>query len=200
MTLNEQHRRIHEEWHRAIVAQNLDDLMALYADDATIDSSAVLVLERDPSGILRGKDRLRAHFQAFFDLIGPGDGDWYRLPAVASSGEALIWEYPSAGPRGEQLDVVESFDLRDGLIVYHRVYWGRFGFKLLSGVAGSAGTARAADVGRPRPGTTPATFMLDDPTPNDPRRDWPNLDQAARDASYDNAAAVPDSAARVPTG
>ncbi|MFC6790840.1 alpha/beta hydrolase [Methylobacterium komagatae] len=40
-------------------------------------------------------------------------------------------------------------------------------------------------------------FVLDDPTPRDPRRRWDSLDSAARDACYDNNAAVPDSAARV---
>ena len=129
---NESHRSMHEKWHRAIVTQDLDALMALYHDDATIDSTAVLVLEREPSGILHGKPALRAHFRAFFDLVGPGTGEWYRLPAVASEGNTLIWEYPSAGPKGEQLDVVESFDLMNGLIAYHRVYWGRVGFKLLT--------------------------------------------------------------------
>jgi len=39
---------------------------------------------------------------------------------------------------------------------------------------------------------------VDDPSalPPDPRRDWSRLDRAARDAAYDNNAAVPDSAAR----
>lgn len=40
-------------------------------------------------------------------------------------------------------------------------------------------------------------FILDDLTPRDPRLDWPSLDQAARDASYDNGAAVADSAERI---
>jgi len=200
MSLSEEHRRIYEAWHRAIVGQNLDDLMALYAEDGAIDSTAVLVLERDPSGILRGKDRLRAHFQAFFDLIGPGDGEWHRLSAAASSGGTLIWEYPSAGPRGEQLDVVESFDIRDGLITYHRVYWGRVGFRLLADAMAANGRGPAS---RPSEewsdeGMVPTTtFLLEDPTPQDPRRRWHGLGQAARDACYDNAAAVPDSAARV---
>jgi arylformamidase len=37
-------------------------------------------------------------------------------------------------------------------------------------------------------------FRLDDPTPADPRRRWADLDQAARDACYDNTRAVADSA------
>ena len=40
-------------------------------------------------------------------------------------------------------------------------------------------------------------FVLDDPTPRDPRLDWPRLDQGARDASYDNTNAVADSAERI---
>ena len=40
-------------------------------------------------------------------------------------------------------------------------------------------------------------LMLDDPMPADPRRRWDGLDQAARDAAYDNGAGVPDSAAQI---
>ena len=130
-----EHGAIHEKWHQAIVSRDLDALMALYAEDATIDSAAVLVLERNPAGILRGKPKLREHFRAFFALVGAGDGDWYRLPVVGSDATTVSWEYPSAGPKGEQLDVVESFDVEEGLIAYHRVYWGRVGFKLLNQAA-----------------------------------------------------------------
>ncbi|MCJ2135786.1 alpha/beta hydrolase [Methylobacterium sp. J-026] len=40
-------------------------------------------------------------------------------------------------------------------------------------------------------------FVLDDPTPPDPRRRWAGLDPAARGACYDNNAAVADAAAQV---
>jgi arylformamidase len=40
-------------------------------------------------------------------------------------------------------------------------------------------------------------FCLDDPTPADPRRRWADLDQAGRDACYDNTRAVADSARQV---
>jgi arylformamidase len=40
-------------------------------------------------------------------------------------------------------------------------------------------------------------FRLDDPTPADPRRRWADLDQAGRDACYDNTRAVADSARQV---
>ena len=42
-----------------------------------------------------------------------------------------MWEYPRATPTGEQIDLVEVMELRDGLIQRHRVYWGWFGVKAL---------------------------------------------------------------------
>jgi steroid delta-isomerase len=127
----EQIDHIHSEWHKMITTRNLDGLMALYTDDAVIESSAVLVIEKNDEGVLKGKPALRAHFDAFFRMVGKDVPDWHRFPGVYTNGEQLIWEYPSVGPAGDQLDVVESFDLRDGLISYHRVYWGWRGFKFL---------------------------------------------------------------------
>ncbi|GJE14323.1 MULTISPECIES: alpha/beta hydrolase [Methylobacterium] len=40
-------------------------------------------------------------------------------------------------------------------------------------------------------------FVLDDPTPIDPRRRWDTLDLGSRGACYDNTAGVPDSATQV---
>lgn len=49
----------------------------------------------------------------------------------------------------------------------------------------------------PVPEVPMPAFVLDDPTPPDPRRRWAELDAAARGACYDNNAGVPDSAAQV---
>jgi ketosteroid isomerase-like protein len=62
----EQRDRLIADWHKAITARDIDAVMALYTDDAVIESSAVLVLEKDDGGTLRGKDVIRKHFQSFF--------------------------------------------------------------------------------------------------------------------------------------
>ena len=36
-------RRIHENWHAAVVARDLGALMALYADDAVLETPLVVV-------------------------------------------------------------------------------------------------------------------------------------------------------------
>ncbi len=48
-----------------------------------------------------------------------------------TDGIVLMWEYPRRTPNGEQIDLVESMEIKDGLIQHHRVYWGWFGGKVL---------------------------------------------------------------------
>ena len=92
----------------------------------------MLVIEGFTPGMLRGKAQIARHFDAFFRMMGKDNTNWYRLDTFFTDGRRLIWEYPSTGPAGDQLDVVELFDIENGLIVYHRVYWGWRGFEMLS--------------------------------------------------------------------
>ena len=132
MNTDAQIRHVYERWHEMIVNRNLGGLMELYAEDATLESSLVLVLERNSTGVLKGRDLIGRHFGGFFDMMAKDEAvDLYRPSTFFSEGNNLVWEYPSKTPRGSQLDVVESMDLENGLIAYHRVYWGWIGFKAL---------------------------------------------------------------------
>jgi hypothetical protein len=48
-----------------------------------------------------------------------------------ATGKLLVWEHPRKTPTGEQVDLFESMDIEDDLILYHRVYWGWKGFQAL---------------------------------------------------------------------
>jgi hypothetical protein len=49
-----------------------------------------------------------------------------------TDGERLIWEYPRATPKGEQMDFVEVMEINNaGLIQRHNVYWGWLGVRVL---------------------------------------------------------------------
>lgn len=125
-------RHIYEGWHAAVVARDVDALMALYADDAVLETPLIVVTLPDHgSGVLRGKAAIGAFFAA--GLRNPGNklGRWYRTGLFFSNGRQLTWEYPRATPEGDQVDLVEVMDLRDGLIAHHRVYWGWVGFLTL---------------------------------------------------------------------
>jgi len=54
--MNQDHAYIHREWHRAASMRDLPVLLALYADDATLESPLVPAVLNDKSdGVLRGK-------------------------------------------------------------------------------------------------------------------------------------------------
>jgi hypothetical protein len=132
-TTDDQVRHIYEQWHATVVARDLEGLMALYADDAVFETPLVLVaVEGKTDGILRGKPAIRKFFEAGFRKTPSGLGKWFRTGTFYSNGRQLTWEYPRETPTGDQADLVEVMDLKNGLIAHHRVYWGWVGFKALA--------------------------------------------------------------------
>ena len=124
--------RIYDQWHETIQSKDLDGIMALYADHAIFESPAVLAVLRDrDEGILRGKAEITKLFATNFRVLSGAFSKLYRTGLFLANGELLMWEYPRKTPTGEQVDLVESMDIENGLIVYHRVYWGWKGFKTL---------------------------------------------------------------------
>ena len=126
-------RHVYDRWHETVVRRDLDGLMALYADDATLETPlAVAALKDKSEGVLRGKAEIRPFFEAAFRSPDNGLGRWYRTGTYFSDGRRLTWEYPRETPQGDQVDLVEVMDVADGLIMHHRVYWGWVGFKALA--------------------------------------------------------------------
>jgi steroid Delta-isomerase len=123
---------LHHAWHAAVVARDLDALLALYTDDAVLESPLILVTLPDRrDGVLRGKDALRAFFAAGLRASSGTPQRWYRTDVFLSHGNQLVWEYPRATPDGDQTDLVEVMELDGERIAHHRVYWGWTGFLAL---------------------------------------------------------------------
>ncbi|MBN3809962.1 nuclear transport factor 2 family protein [Paraburkholderia sp. Ac-20347] len=127
---------IYEQWHTTIANKNLEGLMALYAEDAILETPLIVVtLPHKGDGILLGKPAIREFFDAGPRKLQNSLGRWYRTGTFFSNGQQLIWEYPRETPEGDQVDLVEEMDVKDGLISHHRVYWGWVGFKSLVAAA-----------------------------------------------------------------
>jgi steroid Delta-isomerase len=126
-------RHIYDQWHETVVRRDLAGLIALYAEDAILESPLILATWRDrQSGILRGKAEITSFFEAGL-RAPPGDlGRWYRTGTFFANGRQLTWEYPRHTPDGDQVDLIEMMDVAGGLIVHHRVYWGWVGFRSLA--------------------------------------------------------------------
>jgi steroid Delta-isomerase len=125
-------RHIYEQWHKTLMSQDLAGLTALYAENAVFESPTVLAQFPDrEDGILRGRAEIEKLFARNFQNLKTEFTELYRTGLFFSNGRLLFWEYPRLTPSGTQVDLFESMDIANGLIAYHRVYWGWQGLKAL---------------------------------------------------------------------
>ena len=122
--------RIYFEWDKALSHNDANALLELYAPDAVIESPLILHLLGKQEGVCRDREEMRPFFEAL--AVRKPTVRQYHRTGYLTDGKRLIWEYPRAGPKGDQMDFVEAMELNeDGLIQRHCVYWGWFGFGVL---------------------------------------------------------------------
>ena len=127
--LQEKAEHIYCEWDRALSENDTEALLALYAPDATLESPLIPYLLNCEIGICKGREALRILIQKVAERKPPLR-KYYRK-RFFTDGDTLMWEYPRSTPTGEQMDFVEVMELKNGLIWYHRVYWGWLGVKVI---------------------------------------------------------------------
>lgn len=126
--------RIHREWHERATGLDSEGLLALYAEDAVLESPLVpVILDDKRDGTLHGHGELRRFFEEGArrrpnDLVR-----WHRTGEWLTDGRRLlVWEYPRQAPDGDQVDLAEVMEIAAGLIRRHRVYWGWKGCTLIA--------------------------------------------------------------------
>jgi hypothetical protein len=123
--------RIYRLWDLYVRERDLDGLLSLYADDATIQSPLVQVFFGPQKGILRGKNEVRLLLVEALRRRPDEEVHFYRT-GFQWNGTTLFWEYPAETPYGHyQVDLAEVIDLEEGLIKRHRIYWGWYGIEML---------------------------------------------------------------------
>jgi len=121
--------RIYTLWDDALGKRDLEASLALYAEDASIESPLVCHLMKTAEGIVRGKTNLRTFITRVFETNPPQRKRFKQ--GFFSDGRVLTWEYPRQSPEGDQMELVEVMDIEDGLIKHHRVYWGWYALSVL---------------------------------------------------------------------
>jgi ketosteroid isomerase-like protein len=129
MTTTEQIEHVFTAWDEALGAKDLDAAMELYHPDATLESPLVCHLLGTEEGVVRGREALRRFVEKVF-ANQPAKRRRHRT-GFLTDGSTLTWEYPRESPEGDQMDLVEVMEIRDGLIAHHRVYWGWVGVRML---------------------------------------------------------------------
>jgi hypothetical protein len=120
---------IYHAWDDALGRKDAEAALALYAPDAILESPLVRHLLGSERGIRQGRDELRPFIELVLSRTPPARQR--HRTGFFTDAQRLLWEYPRVTPNGEQMDLVEVMDLRDGLIQHHRVYWGWLGLRIL---------------------------------------------------------------------
>lgn len=118
----EQIEHVFTAWDDALGAKDVDAAIALYQPDATLESPLICHLLGTEQGVVQGREDLRCFVAKVF-AHQPAKRTRYRA-GFLTDGSRVVWEYPRQSPDGEQMDIVEVMEIRDGLIAHHRVYWG----------------------------------------------------------------------------
>lgn len=108
--------QIADNYMRSLSEGNLDGVMALYADDATVE---------DPVGSepLKGKEAIRAFYQVTVDMKVKAE----RTGPVRYAAGELVFPFvvtSNAGEKPMHIEVIDHFVLNeDNLIVSMRAFW-----------------------------------------------------------------------------
>ncbi len=103
--------RIYRAWDDALGKRDLEASLALYADDASIESPLVQHLMKRRDGVVQGKDALREFITRVFATNPPQRKRFKQ--GFFTDGRVLTWEYPRQSPDGEQMDLVEVMEIED---------------------------------------------------------------------------------------
>lgn len=114
-------REVVEAWLAAWNSDDLEGIIALYAEDAVTESPLLLRMGRDGSATLRGKGAIRDYFARG---LAHASVPIVMTPIhLLASGEVAILEYAREAPNGGHPAVAERFVVRDGKIVESRIFW-----------------------------------------------------------------------------
>lgn len=106
-------------WINAFNDHSLDDLLALYAEDAVHYSPKLKIRQPETGGWISGKGALRTWWADAFERLPSLQ---YRLVNLLSDEKQVVLEYMRAVPGEPDMMVAEFLEMHGGKIIRSRVY------------------------------------------------------------------------------
>jgi hypothetical protein len=112
---------IAHQWFNAFNEHNLENLLALYADDAQHYSPKLKIRHPETKGLIKGKDALRSWWKDSFERLP--SLKYMPLEFMADNSKIFI-EYIRQVDGEENMGVGEVLEMKDGLVISSRAYHG----------------------------------------------------------------------------
>lgn len=112
---------IANRWFEAFNAKELEKLLDLYDEAAQHYSPKLKLRQPETNGLIVGKSAMRIWWQEAFDRLPTL---YYKLESLTSNSERVFMEYVRQVENEENMAVAEVLEIRNGKIIFSRVYHG----------------------------------------------------------------------------
>ena len=119
--MNNKFISIAQQWFQAFNEHNLENLLALYADDAAHYSPKLKIRQPETNGLVRGKEALRNWWQDAFERLPELH---YSYTTLTANEHRVFMEYIRQVPGESDMLVAEVLEIKDDKIIASRVYHG----------------------------------------------------------------------------
>ncbi|MBA3680670.1 MAG: nuclear transport factor 2 family protein [Bacteroidetes bacterium] len=117
----ENNKKIALKWFEAFNEHDLEKLLLLYNDSAEHFSPKLKIRKPETDGLIKGKAALRDWWQDAFDRLPTLK---YEVIKLTADEEQVFMEYIRHVQNEEDLRVGEVLQIKEGIIVFSRVYHG----------------------------------------------------------------------------
>lgn len=109
------------KWFDAFNTKNLEQLLALYDDEAQHFSPKLKIRQPETNGLIIGKEAMRVWWQDAFDRLPKLH---YKVTSLTANTKRVFMEYIRQVELEEDMLVAEVLEIKNGKIVFSRVYHG----------------------------------------------------------------------------
>jgi limonene-1,2-epoxide hydrolase len=113
--------QIANDWMAAFNSHDLEALLSLYDDNAQHFSPKLLVSQPETKGLIQGKEAMRTWWQDAFDRIPSLK---YIPITFTANDDRIFMEYRREADGDPNMMVAEVLEIKDGKIIFSRVYHG----------------------------------------------------------------------------
>jgi hypothetical protein len=110
-----------QKWFEAFNEHQLENLLALYDDEAQHYSPKLKIKKPDKNGFLKGKNALQDWWQSAFNDI---PSLHYKVTSLTANDDRVFMEYIRQVEGENDLLIAEVLEIRDDKIQFSRVYHG----------------------------------------------------------------------------
>ncbi|QOW09149.1 nuclear transport factor 2 family protein [Kaistella flava (ex Peng et al. 2021)] len=114
-------KNIAKLWFKAFNEHQLENLLELYDDNAEHFSPKLKIREPKTNGLIKGKDSLRNWWKECFERLPTLQ---YEVNKLTADSEQVFMEYTRKVEGEEDLLIGEVLEIKDGKIIFSRVYHG----------------------------------------------------------------------------